>query len=66
MENFGIFCLFVLSIGTLIGLIYYIIKYGMNPNHHDSSFWATTIASVDLIFIYYMFHHGLWMIIRGR
>ena len=66
MENFGIFCLFVLLIGALIGLSYYIIKYGMSPDHHDSSFWATAIVSADLLFIYYMFHHAMWMIIKGR
>lgn len=71
MENFGIFCLFAILMVAVIGIPYLLVKI-FNSNNHDSYGIAILILFLlgaeagILYYLYWVFHHGLWMILRGR
>lgn len=65
MENFGIFCLFILLIAVIIG-IPLLLFYLRNDPNHTGIFTLLIIEITSLYYIYSVFHHGLWMLLRGR
>jgi len=66
MESFGIFCLFTLLIGLLVGL-YHLLLYTFKNDHTGNRVIAIiAIIAVDLYYLYSVFHHGLWMLLRNR
>lgn len=73
METFGIFCLFVILMTVVIGIpwVFYILQEnpesdGKSDGNSFGMFSLLVIEIVVLYYLYSVFHHGLWMLLRGR
>ena len=68
MENFGIFCTFVIAISILVGITHLLRTIWVDKSGNDGNAETALIMVLvlDLLYLFIMYHHGLWMIIRDR